>query len=346
MPTKDTERRAFAQTFGRDGTALLRAIDQDEALAGGRSLPTIETLRQVWPQQYPRENGQVHWREAKELGPSAERIASPHDRDARYSTKRSVTWVGYKAHLSETCEDAYPCLITHVETTPATDDDGTALPRIPRDLATHDRLPKEHVADTTYGSAEMLVQSHTEFGVELICPVRPDVSWQARDAEAFDLTQFQINWEAQQVICPQGHCSEHWTPGKGPRGRPTIPVQFRQETCRVCPVRVRCTRSQDNPRELTLHTREEHEALHQARRRQQTAEFQSHYGRRAGIEGAISQATVQRAMRRSRYIGLQKTHLQHLLTAASMNLTRALAWWQGVPTAQTRRSPFAALAPT
>lgn len=263
LPQKPEERRELAETFGRDGVQLLACIDQDEDLAEVRSLPAIETLRQVWEQQYQMAENQVQWREVKELSPAAERIASPHDLDARYSTKRSVTWVGYKAHLSETCDDDYPCFITHVETTPATEDDGKALPRIHQDLATHDRLPSEHFVDTTYGSAEMLAQSQSEFGVDLICPVRSDVSWQARDAEAFDMTQFYIDWEAQRVTCPQGHLSEHWIPAKGPRGRPTIEVQFHQEVCRACPVRIHCTRSKDSPRGLTLHVRQEHEALQQ-----------------------------------------------------------------------------------
>ena len=344
LPQKPDERRALAETFGRDGVELLDAIDQDASLAEVRSLPAIETLRQVWAQHYEIEDDQVRWREVKDLPPSAERIASPHDVDSRYSTKRSVTWVGYKAHLSETCDEDYPCLITHVETTPATEDDGAALPRIHQGLAATDRLPREHFVDTTYGSAELLVQSQRDYGVELICPVRPDVSWQALDPEAFDLTHFQIDWEAQQVICPQGHRSEHWTPATGPRGRPTIQVQFHKANCNACPTRTHCTRSKANPRELTLHQREEHEALQHGRQRQQTSAFHKHYALRSGVEGAISQATVTLDMRRSRYMGQAKTHLQHLLTAAAMNLTRAIAWGRGVPKATTRRSPFAALA--
>jgi len=135
-------------------------------------------------------------------------------------------------------------------------------------------------------------------------------------------------------------------PAKGPRGRATIEVQFHKEACRACPMRTRCTRSQDSPRGLTLPVGEEHDALQQARQRQESIAFQRALGRRAGIEGAISQATVSRAMRRSGYVGLKQTPLHQVLTAASMNLTRVVAWWQGVPKAQTRRSLFAALAPT
>ena len=44
-----------------------------------------------------------------------------------------------------------------------------------------------------------------------------------------------------------------------------------------------------------------------------------------------------------RYIGLAKTHLQHVITAAAINLVRIAEWHNAVPTAQTRRSRFAAL---
>jgi transposase len=48
-------------------------------------------------------------------------------------------------------------------------------------------------------------------------------------------------------------------------------------------------------------------------------------------------------MRRSRYVELQKTPLQHVITAAAMNLMRAVAWQLGIPHAATRQSPFAVL---
>jgi transposase len=67
--------------------------------------------------------------------------------------------------------------------------------------------------------------------------------------------------------------------------------------------------------------------------------------KRAGIEGTISQATRSFDLRRSRYIGLAKTHLQHVATAAAINLTRLADWLMDNPTAQTRLSSFAALAP-
>jgi transposase len=42
-------------------------------------------------------------------------------------------------------------------------------------------------------------------------------------------------------------------------------------------------------------------------------------------------------------MGLAKTHLQHLATAAAMNLVRLDAWLEGIPHARTRISRFAAI---
>lgn len=48
-------------------------------------------------------------------------------------------------------------------------------------------------------------------------------------------------------------------------------------------------------------------------------------------------------LRRSRYIGQDKTHLQHVATAAALNMVRCMAWVNGLPRAQTQRSTFARL---
>ena len=45
-------------------------------------------------------------------------------------------------------------------------------------------------------------------------------------------------------------------------------------------------------------------------------------------------------MRRSRYVGLAKTHAQHLFIATAMNLWRIVNWLNEVPLAQTRQAAF------
>jgi transposase len=76
---------------------------------------------------------------------------------------------------------------------------------------------------------------------------------------------------------------------------------------------------------------------------QQTEEFQLRYATRAGVEGVISQAVVALAMRRSRYRGLAKTHLQHVATAVAINIKRLGNWWDGIPFSITKSSQFALL---
>jgi hypothetical protein len=94
---------------------------------------------------------------------------------------------------------------------------------------------------------------------------------------------------------------------------------------------------------LTLRPREEHAALGAARVRETQEGFAAHYRLRADIEGTLWQAVRTMHLRRARYIGLAKVHLQHVLTAAALNLVRVAAWLVGHPLALTRQSAFVRL---
>jgi transposase len=107
---------------------------------------------------------------------------------------------------------------------------------------------------------------------------------------------------------------------------------------------MRCTRAATGGRNLTVYPQRQYEAQEQARQRQQTEEFRALYGRRAGIEGTISQAVRAMDVRHARYIGLAPTHLQHIATAAAINVVRVLDWLAGKRPAPTRTSPLRALA--
>src|SRR5215510_7255191 len=88
LPKGKLDRQQLAETIGQDGLHLLTQIYSDAAPAHLRTLPAVETLRQVWVQQYYQENGVVHWRDAKNFPPSSLMIASLYDLDSRYSAKR------------------------------------------------------------------------------------------------------------------------------------------------------------------------------------------------------------------------------------------------------------------
>jgi transposase len=114
------QNRALAKTIGADGYRLLAAVYDVAAPSGLWELEAVQLLRTIWLQQFYLENDVVEWRDKNNLPPSEKLIVSPFDPEARYSHKRATTWVGYKAHLTETCDDDLPCLITHVETTAST----------------------------------------------------------------------------------------------------------------------------------------------------------------------------------------------------------------------------------
>ena len=345
LPKSEAKRNALAQAIGQDGYYLLRAVYAESAPPELRALPSIETLRRVWVQQYCVDGDDIHWRTKKKWGqpPAHRMIASPDEADARYATKQTTVWTGYKVHLSETCTSDQPHLITHVETTPATTPDMKVTGKIHDALEVKDLLPNEHFVDGGYLEADLLLDSHKK-GIDLIGPMPVDKSWQARTEGAFDHSLFHIDWAHMQATCPSGKTSIYHREGSNRRGGTNIHFTFNAGDCRPCSLRSKCTRSRTGGRALTVYPRQHYEILQLARERQLTEDFKVLYGTRAGIEGTISQAVNRMDIRFARYRGLAKTHLQNLATAAAINLARVADWLMGLRPEPSRLSPFAALA--
>lgn len=343
LPQDPAARRLLETTVGQDGYALLQAVYDPSAPPALRRCPALGILRQVWVQQYYGPHD-VRWRTGEDLPPHARLIASPYEVEARFATKRQTAWTGYKVHLTETCDEERPHLITNVETTPATTNDVGVTDTIHAHLAARHLLPREHLLDTGYVAADVLVTSRRR-AVDVVGPALGDNSWQARQPDGLDVSCFAIDWEARHVTCPGGKRSVRWTPGhdKQGAGQDLVAVQFDPDDCRGCPLRPRCTQAKTGPRTLRLRPREQHEALQTARRRQLTEAFKQLYAVRAGIEGALSQGVRAFGLRAARYRGQAKTYLQHLLVAVAMNIVRVAAWAEGIPRAQTRQSSFARL---
>jgi IS5 family transposase len=369
MPAATTKKEELALAYGRDGHTLLKAVyaaaASDPDLAFLARLHQVEVLRVVLVQNYltvADEQGRevIKRREAQVEGlpPGRSRITSPYDLDARWGVKRDTFWNGYKVHVTETCgtsggssdgpgadDDeavAPPHLITNVETTDATVPDNQMTAPIHARLAERHLLPDEHLVDSGYPSAELLVTSQAEFGIALVTPMLADTSPQARAGAGFDRTAFAIDFGAQQATCPQGHASSSWNP-VAQRGADTIVITFAKGTCGPCPVRAQCTTSASGRRQLTVHPREVHQAQIAARTIQSTKAFQARYALRAGVEGTIRQGVAVTGMRRARYRGLAKTQLEHTNAAVALNLIRLHAFWNGHPLDRTRTSHLARL---
>lgn len=329
---------------GQDGEALLTHLTAPETPPALLDCEEVKLLQLVWQQQFLYEAGQLRLRRQGEMPPVSEMIQSPYDPDARYSEKRQMAWEGYKVHLSETCDDALPRLITHVETTPAPVADFTVLPEIQAALAAHKRTPAQHYVDGGYVDAKSLVDSRNDYQIDLIGPVSTDVSWQAKANQGYDQSHFILNWTDQTATCPTGNQSRLWAESQDDLGNTSIQIRFAAADCAACPVRPLCTRSPNAPRSLRILSHDEYLALHAARQRQQTADFQTLYHQRAGIEGAFSWAVCSFGLRTSRYVGQAKTHLHDLAVAIAMNLERLADFLAGHEPATTRLSPLARLA--
>jgi transposase len=329
LPKEQSKRESLAVQTGADGYALMDAVYGSDEARHLRHLPNVEGMRRIWMQQYYRctEPGleEVRWRHTDEGTPSAIQMQSPYDLEARYCTKRDTEWVGYKTHLSETCDDGYPPLITQVLTTLSTTPDCVMGPTLQQNLAARELLPGTHLVDSGYVDAEFLVtaQNHQ---IDVVGPLSANSGWQSRAATGYGLEALALDWEAETARCPQGSHSVRWTPGRDISGDPVVRIRFHGPTCRACEVRSRCPAAKDQPRQLTVRPQAQHEAIQAARKRQGTEAFKAQYTLRAGVESTLSQGVRRFDLRRSRYIGLARTQLQQTLTATAMNLVRLADW--------------------
>jgi transposase len=345
LPKEAKKREEWAEQIGQDGLQLLQWVKQAEQAGWLREIPAVEILRQIWIQQFWVEEGKIRFRSNQDIPPASVLISSPYDPEARMSVKRDTAWTGYKVHISETCDDETPHLITHVETTSSTTQDMEMTTVIHEQLERKQLLPSEHFMDTGYVDGEHLVTSQEQYGVELIGPVTQNASWQTKDAQGYDNSQFTVDWENRTVTCPQGKTSKKWTIRQNEKFPGAVRAQFAKKDCLACPVRAQCTRAAVNPRQITLRSQSQHQAIQRARQRQTTAQFKERYAKRSGVEGTISQAVRAFDLRRSRYLGTDKTHLQHLLAATALNVVRLFQWHLDPTPFQPRVSRFAALAP-
>ena len=137
-------------------------------------------------------------------------------------------------HLTESCDEDAPRLITQVETSREGLGDVDVTPVIHQGLKDKDLLPREHLTDTNYAQAKQFVQSHQQYGIDLIAPTRADHKWQAKEKQGFDAASFPVDWDAQKVSCPAGRDSSSWTPTIDQYGNQVIRIKFSLKDCKPC----------------------------------------------------------------------------------------------------------------
>ena len=114
LPKDEKDKAELAVTIGADGVHLLTSIYSDPDYMWLTAIPAVETMRRIWVQQYMFQDEVLRWRTNKETPPATIRIISPFDVEARQAKKRDTRWLGYKVHLTETCDPDQPRLITNI----------------------------------------------------------------------------------------------------------------------------------------------------------------------------------------------------------------------------------------
>lgn len=102
-------------------------------------------LRLAWQRHYAYEQGEVRFKGSKEIPKEDPEVELRLE--ARYSAKAGREWVGYKVHLTESCDIDGVGLITKVITTPALTQDVSCTEVIQRPLMAKGLRPEEFNQD-------------------------------------------------------------------------------------------------------------------------------------------------------------------------------------------------------
>ncbi|MEV0695611.1 IS1182 family transposase [Streptomyces sp. NPDC050388] len=311
---------------GNDACRLLEHLHQH---GPDRFGPQAEALRRIVVQNYYRDAaGRLRRRTADDGGlpPSSSAIVSPYDTTARYVRHgHIIRWKGFAAHVTETCASGGVNVITDVATTSAATNDAQALPGIHNRLARRGLLPAEHLVDGGYTSLVHLERAEREHQVTVSGPLPGNPTRRHRRNEGFDRDDFPIDFDRRQVTCPQGQLSAGWHgpyPTSSPTAAPLIVARFTKGQCRPCPARAHCTTTVDSARTVGFPPRELRDLQLRVRAEQQTPGWKARYAVRSGVEGTINEFAHGHGMRRCRYRGQPKAHLQHVLTAIAVNIER------------------------
>ncbi|MEU1691158.1 transposase [Streptomyces hirsutus] len=98
--------------------------------------------------------------------------------------------------------------------------------------------------------------------------------------------------------------------------------RFTKAQCQPCPDRTRCTSSRESARNVGFPPRELRDLQLRLRTEQQTPEWKARYAVRSGVEGTVNEFVHGHGMRRCRYRGQPKAHLQHVLTTIAVHIER------------------------
>jgi hypothetical protein len=231
-------------------------------------------------------------------GVAPERRISVEDGEMRHGRKsRSQLVDGYKRHVLRDLESG---VIPVVGITPANVAEASVTDSIEADLAAQKLKVGEWHIDRAY-LASRVVQERSE-EVEIYCK-----AWPVRNGPYFAKTAFVLDWERQEICCPNNVRVPFAVGGL---------VQFPAASCGVCQLRERCTRSAEG-RSVRIHPEER--LLEELRERQLTPQGRAKLRERTAVEHGLAHVGYWQGDR-ARYLGVRKNLLDLRRTAVVHNL--------------------------
>ncbi len=339
VPKTDVARKELADSIAQDATYILEEISKSAEADRLKELMSVKILYRVLIEQFDDSDNGPSFKTNKELGAAGKRLSSPEDLDATCGSKRGGTWLGYKAHFTETFGANVPHLITNVRTTQAHVNDSLVFEQIHQDLKSKGLKPDQHLVDSGYVNVEIFSKCQDKYEILALARITDRHTWQGKAGKGFDHHHFAIDWHAEKVTCPAGKLSSNWKPKGGADG--VVNVSFPVEECSNCPFKVDCTTSAS--RNLQFKAKPIYDWMQSQRQLQQTDEFKKQMGKRSGIESTISYLVSKTGIRRSPYLGQAKVHLNNILAAAAINAIRIGNHLLGKGLAKTRKTRYALL---
>jgi hypothetical protein len=233
--------------------------------------------------------------------------------------------------------------VVHVATTTiAPVQDGELTERIHDDLARWQLAPAVHVVDSAYVTPARIERARRVHGIDLLGPIEPENSWQARSGNGFGKSAFTVDWDKEQVTCPQGTLSRKWGPCGSLVTTTSRSASTRPPAGLPGPRAVHLLRDRTPVPGAAAHPRTPRDPGPQppgpARR---------------GMAGTLRDPRRRRGHplperphlrpAQTRYRGLPRAHVQHVLTALACNLTRVADWIAAPDTTHRRSTRFHAL---
>lgn len=311
----DEERDRLIVAAGQAMQGFLEWAEREQGPKEVKGLKSYQTMKQVFDQNFEvvdgPEPGPGSGPKLRKVATGKDHICSPHEVDARYSSKGGKGWLGYKGEVVETVTGSQDEVnfITHIDIIEATDFDGDSLVEIVEDLQEKGIAPSELYGDTHYNTAANIEEA-AKRGVTVEGPVKKNSNRVKEKNKGF-----KIDLEQKKAICPQGIESIKFNEKKPDN----VYAKFPKNSCADCDRKSIC---EPELRGKRIEMKRPNPILEQRRKQMKDPGYNRDLHKRNGIEGTLSGLVRGQSWRRSRYRGKDKSQLQAKFTGAAANIIR------------------------